>query len=98
METRTYATEPAKAQRDGINIWLLDAITETEDGWTANVYQLTLDTVLTMSEILNSFDALLAKAKRAEMTMEERMAADLAALQSQVEYTAIMTDTELEGE
>lgn len=95
MQTRTYASEPPKAQRDGMTIYLLDAIAQTEDGWTANVYQLTQDTVLSMSEILAEFDALLLKAKRSEMTMEERLAEDIAELKSQVDYTALMTDTEL---
>ncbi|ANE21968.1 hypothetical protein AAY81_00955 [Denitrobacterium detoxificans] len=98
MQTRTYASEPPKAQRAGMTVYLLDAIEQTDDGWTANVYELNMQTVLTMDEILADFDALLAKAKRAEMTVEERMAADLAAIQSQVEYTAIMTDTALGGD
>lgn len=98
MQTRTYASEPPKAQRAGMTAYLLDDIQQTDDGWTANVYELTMQTVLTMDEILADFDALLANAKRAEMTVEERMAADLAAIQSQVEYTAIMTDTALGGD
>lgn len=98
MQAKTYTSEPPRAERDGMTVRLLDEIEQTDDGWTAKEYALALDTVPTMAEIEGQFDELLARAKRGEMTLEERMAADLAAIQSQVEYTAIMTDTALGGE